>query len=158
MRAILIPPPVYGLACAVCMVVLSRKFPLVELSAWLPESSRFVLGLLGLSLLVTGIAIDLAAVANFIKRKTTVNPYTPHKSRQLVTSGLYRITRNPMYLGMLLSLTGVALYLGSLSGFVMLPIFIILMNEFQIKAEERVLAVLFGSEYREYCARVRRWI
>ena len=76
----------------------------------------------------------------------------------LAAGGFNRFTRNPMYLGMLLWLLAWALWLGSLSAFVGLPLFVLYLNRFQISLEERFLAEKFGAEYQAYCARVRRWI
>jgi protein-S-isoprenylcysteine O-methyltransferase Ste14 len=75
-----------------------------------------------------------------------------------VDSGIYRFTRNPMYLGMLLVLTAGAVYLGNLAAFAVLPVFVVCMNRLQICPEERFMQEKFGEAYRDYTARVRRWI
>jgi protein-S-isoprenylcysteine O-methyltransferase Ste14 len=75
-----------------------------------------------------------------------------------VDSGIYRFTRNPMYLGMLLVLTAGAVYLGNLAAFAVLPLFVLSMNRLQIRPEERFMREKFGDAYRDYAARVRRWI
>ncbi|MGO2387344.1 MAG: methyltransferase family protein, partial [Psychrobacter sp.] len=97
-------------------------------------------------------------VAQFKKAQTTVNPHTPEKSTNLVTSGIYRYTRNPMYLGLVLVLLGWAFYLSHLLPFMLVPVFMIYMTRFQIQPEEKMMAQKFGREYQVYLSRVRRWI
>jgi protein-S-isoprenylcysteine O-methyltransferase Ste14 len=97
-------------------------------------------------------------VVSFRRAKTTVNPMTPDAASSLVVSGIYRYTRNPMYLGFLLILTGWAALLSNMLALAVLPAFVVFMNRFQISPEERVLASLFPVDYAEYRARVRRWL
>ena len=104
------------------------------------------------------VLIALAGVASFRQASTTVNPLNPENSSALVVSGIYRITRNPMYLGFLLLLAAWALMLANLAVLLLLPVFVWYMNRFQIVPEERALTSLFGNDYTTYCARVRRWI
>lgn len=82
----------------------------------------------------------------------------PQNSSQLVTEGLYRYTRNPMYVGMLVMLLGWALYLGSLSPLFILPLFIWVINTQQIFPEEAFLTKKFGESYRIYLQAVPRWL
>ena len=82
----------------------------------------------------------------------------PQKASALVTSGVYRITRNPMYLGMLLVLAGWAVWLGNAAALIGLPLFVGVLNLLQIAPEERVLRGRFGDAFTRYAARVRRWI
>ena len=105
-----------------------------------------------------GIIIALVAVIKFKKEDTTVDPTSPSKSTSLVINGVYRYTRNPMYLSFFLWLLAYSLYLGNPINLLSLVFFIIYMNNFQIKAEERVLKETFGNEYEVYSSRVRRWI
>lgn len=107
---------------------------------------------------IAGLMIDLVSVGLFFKSKTTVNPLKPDKSQALVTSGLYRFSRNPMYLGMLLMLTGLALWLGNPIGVLPLIFFVAYLTTFQIKPEEAVLQKLFGATYSDYQDSVRRWL
>ncbi|HBX37344.1 MAG TPA: isoprenylcysteine carboxylmethyltransferase family protein [Pseudohongiella sp.] len=104
------------------------------------------------------VLIILAGVASFRRASTTVNPLNPSSSSALVVSGIYRITRNPMYLGFLLLLAAWSLMLANLAVLLLLPVFVWYMNRFQIVPEERALTSLFGNDYTTYCARVRRWI
>jgi protein-S-isoprenylcysteine O-methyltransferase Ste14 len=87
-----------------------------------------------------------------------VNPLKPDATTVLVTAGIYRFTRNPMYIGLTLTLLGWAAFLGNLLAFALLPLFVFYITQFQIKPEERALRSLFGSIYEDYCAKVRRWL
>jgi protein-S-isoprenylcysteine O-methyltransferase Ste14 len=110
------------------------------------------------ALLLAGTSVAIAGVLEFRRARTTVDPRYPESSTAIVTSGIYRWTRNPMYLGFLLwLLAGSALLANplTLAG----PVaFVAYMNRFQIRPEERALAARFGSPYESYLARVRRWI
>ena len=106
----------------------------------------------------TGAVIAIAGVVAFRRHKTTVNPFTPECSSSLVASGIYRYTRNPMYLGFLLLLVGWAALLSNLVALALLPAFIAYMNRFQIQPEERALQQHFGAEFQAYMHRVRRWV
>ena len=105
-----------------------------------------------------GFCIALYGVISFRLASTTVNPHTPHKTSALVCSGLYSRTRNPMYLGMALVLSGWAFYLENPLGFGCIPLFIAYMNAFQIVPEERHLRERFPDEFESYRAKTRRWI
>lgn len=107
---------------------------------------------------IAGSAIMLSGVLSFRRAKTTVNPLTPEGATTMVTSGIYRFTRNPMYLGFLLVLTGWAIYLSNLPAFALLPLFVWYLNRFQIVPEERVLGVKFPQTFTAYKTSVRRWI
>jgi protein-S-isoprenylcysteine O-methyltransferase Ste14 len=110
------------------------------------------------ALLLAGIAVAVAGVLEFRRARTTVDPRYPESSTSIVTSGIYRRTRNPIYLGFLLWLIAGSALLANpltLAG----PIaFVAYMNRFQIRPEERALVARFGSPYESYLARVRRWI
>jgi len=99
-----------------------------------------------------------AAIRRFSRAHTTVNPLDPTKASRLVTGGVFQISRNPMYLGMLLLLVGWAIGLGSASPWLILPIFVGVITFFQIIPEEQALQSLFGTEYLPYRQRVARWI
>lgn len=115
-------------------------------------------GILAGSLVLAGIAISLRGVMEFRRARTTVNPTKPESSSSLVRSGIYRRSRNPMYLGFLLILSGWAVWLANILAFVFLPAFVLFMNRFQIVPEERALASIFGEEFKAYCSQARRWI
>ena len=111
-----------------------------------------------IALAILGITLALAGVFAFRKAKTTVNPTKPEATSTVVATGIYRFTRNPMYLGMLIVLGGWAVFLGNAIPFLLLPMFALYMNRFQIGPEERVLSERFGSQYTAYMQSVRRWI
>ena len=98
----------------------------------------------------TGCVISLLGVAAFRKAKTTVDPRTPRETKKLVLSGIYQLSRNPMYLGFLTILIGWSLYLSNIYAFPLLPVFVLYMNRFQIIPEERFMLEKFGDEYVLY--------
>lgn len=105
-----------------------------------------------------GIAIIVSGALSFRRAGTTVNPTRPGSSTELVTGGIYRFTRNPMYVGMLLWLIAFGAWLANPWAMIPCVVFVLYMNRFQIGPEERALQTLFGDPYRTYTARVRRWI
>jgi protein-S-isoprenylcysteine O-methyltransferase Ste14 len=105
-----------------------------------------------------GLVIALVAVLKFRKEDTTVDPRDPTKSERLVVTGVYRYTRNPMYLSFLLFLVSYGLFLGNLANLISLLLFILYMNLYQIKPEEKILLAKFQSSYRVYMQTVRRWL
>jgi protein-S-isoprenylcysteine O-methyltransferase Ste14 len=111
---------------------------------------------IGLALLSGAIA--LAGVVAFRANKTTVNPLNPSAASAFVSSGVYRFSRNPMYLGFLLALAAWAVYLSNALAALFLPAFVLYMNRFQIEPEERALLAKFGPAFSQYMAAVRRWI
>ncbi|MCK7611666.1 methyltransferase family protein [Roseibium sediminicola] len=145
-------PPVAVFLIAAALLA-AGHFLLPMLSLTFPGQVSLAL-LLGL----TGLVPGLQAVLEFVARKTTVNPMAPETATTLVTGGIYRISRNPMYLGLLCILLALALFWGTLTVIVIAPAFVWYMTEFQIKPEEDSLRQLFGEEYKTYLAEVRRWI
>ena len=146
-----VPPPIVALVMAIAMWFLSR----------LPASSEalpVVRLLLAVGLAAVGAVIGLSGVLAFRRAKTTVNPLKPESSSSLVIAGVYKLTRNPMYVGMLFLLLALAAFLWSVWSLLGPLGFVAYMGRFQIAPEERVLAGLFGTEYAEYKARVRRWL
>lgn len=109
-----------------------------------------------LVLLVAGL-VGMAGVRAFARAQTTVNPLRPEAASRLVTGGIYRYTRNPMYLALLLALLAWGLWLGHLLAWLGMPAFALAMNRLQIRPEERALEALFGDEFRAYARQVRRW-
>ena len=110
------------------------------------------------TLAIGGLTIAALGAAEFRRAKTTVNPTKPDSSSTLVSSGIYKLTRNPMYLGFLLILCAWAVRLGNMTAFLLLPAFVLYMNRFQIKPEERALESIFSEPFKTYCSRIRRWI
>ena len=105
-----------------------------------------------------GVIFSLLGVLEFKKEKTTVDPRVPDQTSSLVITGVYTLSRNPMYIGFLFMLIAWAFYLSQILVFVFLPLFIIYMNWFQITPEERFMMQKFGEEYTLYMSKVRRWI
>lgn len=105
-----------------------------------------------------GIGFAAAGVAAFRHHGTTVNPLTPEAAQTVVSRGIYRVSRNPMYLGMLVLLAGWALWLANAAALPFLPAFVAWMNRFQIEPEERMLLAKFGPPFAAYLATVRRWL
>ena len=145
------PPLAVGALLAGLMWLVSRAVP--ALNFVLPARKP-----LALSLVVAGVIIIVVGVASFSRAKTTINPMKPESSSSLVLSGIYRFSRNPMYLGFFLALAGWAVFLSNGLAFVFLPAFIFYMNRFQIEPEEKALARKFGQEFVAYKSRVRRWL
>ena len=153
------------------MCVLELKVPplaigvlvaaLMWLGSWAVPALNFVLPgrkLLALALAIAGAMIIVSGIASFRRAKTTINPMKPASSSSLVRSGIYKVSRNPMYLGFLLMLFGWAVFLSNALAFIFLPVFIFYMNRFQIEPEENALAGKFGQEFAHYRSRVRRWL
>jgi len=105
-----------------------------------------------------GIFVIVIGGYSFKKVNTTVNPVTPELSTQLVTTGIYKISRNPMYIGFLIWLIACVIFVGSLINLLLLPIFIFLANRLYIFPEEKALEKLFKDQYTEYKNSVRRWL
>ena len=146
-----IPPVLITSLFALLMWLVSRQTPAISISAAL--KIIFLLAFAGLAAYV-----GLAAVASFRKANTTVNPLTPKSISTLVVSGIYQRTRNPMYLALLLALTGWGLYLANIFSLLVVVGFILYMNRFQIQPEERTLEEIFGAQFTAYKKQVRRWI
>ncbi len=113
---------------------------------------------LAITVALIGIAFALAGVIVFRRAKTTVNPLHPEQTTALVTAGVYRVSRNPMYAGMLLCLLAWAIYLASPLSLAGPVAFIAFMNRFQIGPEEKMLAAKFGETFERYQASTRRWL
>lgn len=146
-----IPPPLLMLIAAIIMWSLHRWCPIARLLAapW---------NRIGALPIATGLLVAAAAITRFRQSGTTLNPMEPGKASHLVTDGIFRVSRNPMYLGLSLLLLGWALWLGSASPWFVLPVFVLLIYLAQILPEERALQALFGDSYLEYRRTVARWL
>jgi protein-S-isoprenylcysteine O-methyltransferase Ste14 len=144
-----IPPPLVTLFFGVVIYYSTALIPSVSLKYQC---------LLAVLVLIMGITIILAAILSFRRLQTTINPLQPDKATSLVVSGIFRLSRNPMYLGMLLILIAVSLASGAVVGLFLLPAFIAYISFFQILPEEKAMRELFSDQYAEYCKKVRRWI
>ena len=115
-------------------------------------------GLIAAIFAALGILIAGAGLVAFHRARTTANPMRPEAATSLVTTGIYRWTRNPMYLGWLPVLAGWAVYLQHAGALLMVPLFMLYLTRFQIIPEERALAAKFGGQFDAYRQRVRRWL
>jgi len=109
-------------------------------------------------LAVVGVAFDLLGLFAFRASRTTANPLKPERATSLVTGGIYRVSRNPMYVGMAFLLLAWAVHLAALLAFVGPVAFVLCITRYQIQPEERVLEGIFGDSYLAYAARTRRWL
>ena len=145
-----LPPVALVLLCDLAMWTLP---PLAATGVFLPYQPW-----LSGAIVLLGAAVCLTGVLAFRSAQTTVDPMHPSAASSLVDGGIYRVTRNPMYLGFLLMLLGWALHLATLAAFIMLPVFAVYLTVFQIQPEERALRARFGAGFDAYVAQVRRWI
>lgn len=142
-------PPVYFLLALAIMATLSHLVPMSHL-IYVP------LRVFGGLLILTGFAITASSAYGFKLAGTPIKPF--EQPVTLVTDQLYRYSRNPMYLGMLIMLVGVWIALGSLSPVLVIPVFFLIIQEGFIKYEEAFLEERLGDEYQDYKNRVNRWI
>ena len=110
------------------------------------------------ALLMAGAIVAIAGVAQFRLAKTSVNPMVPGRASSIVATGVFGWSRNPMYLGMAVTLLGLSAWFSTIPGYALIPLFCMYITEFQIKPEERALLASFGAEYEAYMAKVRRWV
>jgi protein-S-isoprenylcysteine O-methyltransferase Ste14 len=146
-----IPPLAVVAAFAAAIVLAGIHVPLARISV--PGHAY-----LAVSLAVLGFLIALLGVIQFRRAGTTVNPMAPHKASAVVSSGIYRVSRNPMYLGFALALLGVAAWTCALTGYCLVLGFCWYLTRFQIIPEEQALLAAFGDEFTRYKASVRRWL
>jgi protein-S-isoprenylcysteine O-methyltransferase Ste14 len=146
-----VPPLPLALGFGVLMWAIDR---------WLPMQAErsLVRTVIALPTLGLAVGIIIAAIISFRKAKTTVDPMHPEAASAIVTAGIYRFTRNPMYLGFLFALIAWAVFLGNVVSALMAVLFVVYMNRFQIAPEERALRARFGTSYETYLRSVRRWI
>jgi protein-S-isoprenylcysteine O-methyltransferase Ste14 len=142
-------PPAYFVLAIVLMVLLRVLAPVARWSWW-PWN------LVGLVPVVAGLVLGIAGDAQFKKRGTTVKPF--QRSSALVTDGVFRVSRHPMYLGMVCVLVGMGIGLSSLTPLLVIPAFAWWMNAAFVIPEERSMEEQFGDAYRAYRSRVRRWL
>ncbi|HEX5941572.1 MAG TPA: isoprenylcysteine carboxylmethyltransferase family protein [Anaerolineales bacterium] len=145
----MVHPPVVALLFIVIAYFLGRFVPL-------PFSAPAILRYVGLALTFVGFLLGVGAFLEFRKANTTLDPHS--SAKQLVTSGIYRFTRNPIYLGFLLIVIGLPLNSGLYWGIVLAPFYVFMMNRLIIQHEEAYLGRKFGKSYSSYTSRVRRWL
>jgi len=146
-----VPPVAVFVAAALLMWAVSWLFPVLNLA--LPGRVPAAI----LAVLIGAIA-GISGVAEFRRARTTVNPLKPETSSALVAEGIFRLTRNPMYLGLALVLLGWGIFLSNPASLAMLFVFVGYLNRFQIIPEERALESRFGTAFKAYRSRVRRWL
>jgi protein-S-isoprenylcysteine O-methyltransferase Ste14 len=146
-----VPPPAVALLFGLLMWLASSFVAPVEV----PFGARVGAAVVFASI---GLTFGVAAMISFVRASTTMNPTKPGAASSLVTGGVFRFTRNPMYLSLLMYLLAWAAYLSNWLALLFVPVFVLYINELQIKPEERALSALFGAEYASYKARVRRWL
>jgi protein-S-isoprenylcysteine O-methyltransferase Ste14 len=146
-----IPPPVVAALIAGAMWGISAAAPVIDVPGPARTAVAAILALAG------GVFVTWAMIS-FLRARTTINPMKPEATSSLVRTGVYRISRNPMYVGLVFVLVGWAAYLASAWALLGPVAFVLYMNWFQIAPEERVLAALFGAEYSAYASTVRRWL
>ena len=146
-----IPPPVVALLVAAAMWGIALATP----SAAIPALARVVMAV---ALALVGIGTTISGVIAFRRARTTVNPLQPETTTTLVTSGVYRFTRNPMYVGLAVVLVAWGVFVSPILALPGPLVFIFYMTRFQIVPEERSLSAKFGTDYSTYQAKVRRWL
>ena len=151
MRSSPVPPPVWTLLFGAAMWAANRYVPLYTLFP-VPWNR------LGIVVMLVAPVAPVTAIVQFRRARTTVNPHAIDTASALVTEGIYAFTRNPMYLGLALLLTGWAVDLGSLCAAIGPPLFVVLIQRFQIRPEEHALRAKFGDDYERYTRRVGRWL
>ena len=146
-----VPPPVVALIVALAMGGVARDAAALPA----PELVRLPLAM---ALALAGAAFDVSGLLAFRRARTTINPMKPGSTSSMVVSGVYRVTRNPMYVGLVFILCGWAVYLWSWWALPGPLAFAAYVGRFQIAPEEKALSALFGADYLAYKARVRRWL
>jgi len=144
-----IPPAIVWLICALIMWGIAHLLPFGALPH-LPT--------VAITFTMIGVGVGLAALWSFHKARTTINPLDPSPGTSFVSKGIYQLSRNPMYVGLVCCLLAWAIWLSYLLTWIGIPLFIAYMTRFQIIPEERILKLKFGKEYENYCLKVRRWL
>ena len=144
-----IPPPIVTLIFGFATYLSRKIFPEIEIQ----YSSFF-----GIFLLLLGFFILISAVKLFRNDKTTVNPLSPEQATKLVTNGIFKLSRNPMYLGMAVILASVAVLFNIIGGIISMALFCLYITKFQIIPEERAMSNLFSQDFDKYKQATRRWI
>jgi protein-S-isoprenylcysteine O-methyltransferase Ste14 len=146
-----IPPPLVALIVGVVMWVVSPVSPVVHVALAVRVAVALALG-------ATGFVIAFSGFRAFGRAKTTVNPVNIEAASSLVTGGVYRYTRNPMYVGLTSLLLALTVLLSAPVALLGPIAFVLFTTRFQILPEERLLRTKFGDAYEEYQRKVRRWI
>lgn len=148
---LMVPPPAVAAVVALAMWGISLVTP----PLYMPAAVRLAACA---AFALVGVVFSVAGVVSFRRARTTVDPTKPEAASSLVSSGIYHVTRNPMYVGLSFVLFAWAIFLSSAGALLGLLAFVLYIARFQIAPEERALSKLFGSEYTAYQAKVRRWL
>lgn len=148
MKHMHIPPPVWAAAAGLAQRALISK----------NRSPSSVSKAAAASAAVASVGVIGASAVTFYRHRTTISPVSVRNTSALVTSGPFRISRNPMYVGLVGLLTAHALLQRSPVAALPVAGFVVLMNRSQIATEETAMRKKFGADYAEYCARVPRWL
>ena len=143
------PPPLVALIFGFLINYTKNIFPKIEIKNEI---------IFGSFMIISGLIIILSAIILFKKYQTTISPLNPSNATKLITDGIYKFSRNPMYLGLLFVLFGISIILNPTGGLFLIPLFILYLNIFQIVPEENAMVDLFKDEFLEYRKNVRRWI
>jgi len=144
-----IPPPIVTFICGLA-IYFSKSF--------FNQFFSYSNNLISLFLLILGLAVFISAVKSFSIQQTTINPLEPRQASSLVTSGIFKFSRNPMYLGMLIILLSITFKFNLIGGMITSLFFYIFITKFQIIPEEVAMNELFGNEFIDYSKKTRRWI
>jgi protein-S-isoprenylcysteine O-methyltransferase Ste14 len=145
------PPPVVAGVCGLLMWLLARALPAADFA--LPAKGAIAVAVGLLAAVLFGMAIF-----QFMRARTTVNPMKPDNASALVVDGVFRLSRNPIYLADLVFLLAWGLWLANAAALALLPLFVAYLNRFQIVPEERALEARFGTAFAAYRRAVRRWL
>ena len=143
-----VPPPIVTLICAL-LIYLSKPF--------FPELIFNYSNQIFLFFLISGLSIILISFQTFKRQKTTINPIKIEKASSLVTNGIFKHSRNPMYLGMVLILISIAIKFNFYGGILVVGFFVYFITSFQILPEEKAMLKLFGEDFINYKNKTRRW-
>ena len=144
-----IPPPIVTLISGLAIYFSRNLFP---------NHHEIILDVFSALLLICGIIIIRSAFLLFKNHQTTINPLNLTKTSSIVNTGVFKYTRNPMYLGMIFILLSVALKFNIYGGLIVILIFFSFITKFQILPEEKAMEKLFGQEFKNYKKTTRRWL
>ncbi len=144
-----IPPPVVTLVSALLIFFSKELFPSYAFDYQ---------SMLSIGVFISGLMILVSAVSLFKKKETTVNPMSPEKASSLVVDGVFKYTRNPMYLGMSVVLLSISIQFNLIGGLLIVCLFVAYITVFQIIPEEEAMEENFGEEYLSFKKSTRRWI
>ena len=144
-----IPPPILLLICGLFTYYSDHLFSQIQIAS---SNVLFIL------LILSGVGVIYSAASSFRKNQTTINPLQPEQATKLVTSGIFKYSRNPMYLGMALIILALAFKFNLIGGLAAFVFFVAYITKFQIMPEEKALLKIFKDEFELYMKKTRRWL